>query len=78
MSLCLINYALRHEDIWGKGGVAPPFSTSAVDGGDSSGSLPCRFMPEERAPGTHWIRGWVGPRASLNALIGARCPEFFN
>jgi hypothetical protein len=27
-----------------------------------SGQLarPCRFTPEERAPGTHWIGGWVG------------------
>jgi hypothetical protein len=24
------------------------------------------FIPRERAPGTHWIRGWVGPIASLD------------
>jgi hypothetical protein len=24
------------------------------------------FTPGERAPGTHWIGGWVGPRASLD------------
>jgi hypothetical protein len=29
-----------------------------------------RFTPGERTPGTHWIRGWVGPRAGLDA--GAR------
>jgi len=23
------------------------------------------FTPRERAPGTHWIGGWVGPRAVL-------------
>jgi hypothetical protein len=27
LSLCLINEALRHEDIWGSGGIAPPFLT---------------------------------------------------
>jgi hypothetical protein len=27
-----------------------------------------RFTPGERAPGTHWIGGWVGPRAGLDAM----------
>jgi hypothetical protein len=27
---------------------------------------PGRFTPRERAPGTHWIGGWVDPRASLD------------
>jgi hypothetical protein len=53
--LCLISYALCHEDIWGSGGIAPPFFASALDGGEWSASRPCRFTPEERAPGTHQI-----------------------
>jgi hypothetical protein len=28
-------------------------------------SRPGRFTPGEREPGTHWIGGWVGPRAGL-------------
>jgi hypothetical protein len=28
----------------------------------------CRFNPEEGAPGTHWIGGWVGARAGLDAV----------
>jgi hypothetical protein len=24
------------------------------------------LYPRERAPGTHWIRGWVGPSAGLD------------
>jgi hypothetical protein len=31
-------------------------------------SRPGRITPKERAPGTHWIRGWVGPRAGLDNL----------
>jgi hypothetical protein len=29
---------------------------------------PVHFTPRERAPGTHWIGGWVGPKASLNTV----------
>jgi hypothetical protein len=25
-----------------------------------------RFTPGERAPGIHWIGGWVGPRTGLD------------
>jgi hypothetical protein len=44
------------------------FSTSALVGGEWSASRPCRFTPWERAPGTHWIGGWVGPTASLDGM----------
>jgi hypothetical protein len=40
--------------------------TSALTGGEWSDSRPGRFTPGERAPGTHWIGGWVDPRASLD------------
>jgi hypothetical protein len=26
------------------------------------------FIPRERAPSTHWIGGWVGPRVGLDAV----------
>jgi hypothetical protein len=42
------------------------FLTAALAGGEWSASLPGRFTPGERAPGTHWIGGWVGPRAGLD------------
>jgi hypothetical protein len=41
------------------------FLTSALAGGDCSSSRPGRFTSEERAPGTHWIGGWVDPRAGF-------------
>jgi hypothetical protein len=44
------------------------FLTSALVGGKWSDSRPCRFAPGERAPGTHWIRGWVGPKAHLEDI----------
>jgi len=42
--------------------------TSALDGGEWSASLPGRFTPRERAPCTHWIGGWVGPRTGLKEI----------
>jgi hypothetical protein len=42
------------------------FLTSALDGGERSSSHPGHITPGERATGTHWIEGWVGPRAGLN------------
>jgi hypothetical protein len=42
------------------------YLTLALDGGDWSASRPGYFTLRERAPGTHWIGGWVGPRAILD------------
>lgn len=42
------------------------FFTSAAVGGEWSASQPGHFTPGERASGTPWIGGWVGPRGSLD------------
>jgi hypothetical protein len=45
--------------------MAPPgicWITSALAGSEWSASRPGRFTSGERAPGTHWMGGWVGPR----------------
>jgi hypothetical protein len=39
-----------------------------LDGGEWSASRPGRFTPGLRVPGTHWIGGWEGPRADLDAV----------
>jgi hypothetical protein len=51
------------------------FLTSALDGCEWSVSRPGRFTPRERAPGTHWIGGWVGPRAILDAMVKRKLPS---
>jgi hypothetical protein len=43
--------AICHEDVWGSGGIAPPFLTSLLDVGEWSASRPDRF--------THWMGGWM-------------------
>jgi hypothetical protein len=48
------------------------FLTSALVGGEWSASRPGRFTPGERALGTHWIGGCVGPRAGLDNMEKAK------
>jgi hypothetical protein len=47
---------------WGSGCIAPlhAFLTSALHGGELSASHPRRFTTRKRAPGIHWIGGWLG------------------
>jgi hypothetical protein len=42
--------------------------TSALYGGEWSALHPGCFTPRERAPGTHWTGGWVGPRDVLDMV----------
>jgi hypothetical protein len=43
--------------------------TSALEGGEWSASSSGRLTPRERVPGTHWIGGWMGPRAVWDAMV---------
>jgi hypothetical protein len=49
--------------------------SSALDGGEWSTSCPGRFTPRERAPGIHWIGGWVGPGVGLDAVGKGKIPS---
>jgi hypothetical protein len=42
-----------------------------------SGQLhaPAALPPEKEPPGTHWIGGWVGPRAVLKAVVKRKFPS---
>jgi hypothetical protein len=51
------------------------FFTSALYGGKWSASSSGRFTTRERAPGTRWIGGWVGPRAGLNMVSKRKIPS---
>jgi hypothetical protein len=49
--------------------------TSSLDGSEWSASRPGRFTPTQRAPRTHWIGGWVGPWAVLDAVVKRKIPS---
>jgi hypothetical protein len=50
------------------GGTALPILNSALDDGEWSATRFSRFKPGERAPGTHWKRGWVGPKRGMDIV----------
>jgi hypothetical protein len=54
------------------------FTFTLLDGGEWSVTRPGRFIPGEGGAGTHWIWGWLGPRASPEAVtkgkISLHCP----
>jgi hypothetical protein len=49
--------------------------TSALDLGELSASRTGRFIPKERATGTHCTGGWVGPRAVLDTVVERKIPS---
>jgi hypothetical protein len=61
---------------WGCGGVIPRILDLGTRR-ECSASRPGRFIPRERAPGTHWIGGWVGPRAVLDTVVKRKIPSLF-
>jgi hypothetical protein len=68
LSLCLITQFAKKTYEGMKGGIALPFLTTDLDGGNGSASQPGYFTPGERAHSTHCIGGWLDPRASLEAM----------
>jgi hypothetical protein len=72
--LCLT----KHHAMKAYGGVdvyRHAFLTSALDGGEWSASRLGRFTPRERAHGTHWVGGWVGPKTVLDAMVKRKIPR---
>jgi hypothetical protein len=69
-------WAPRHESVLVEWKYSSTHSlTSALDAGEWSALRPGRFTPRERARGTHWIGGWMGPRAVLDAEVKRKIPS---
>jgi hypothetical protein len=66
LSLCLTNKALHHEGVWGSGCIDPGFLDLGTWWRWVVSFTPQPLYPREKAPSTHWIGGWVGPRAGLD------------
>jgi hypothetical protein len=64
----LTQLTTKPDYVWGRGGMAPPIFTLVLDRDEWSASNPSHFTPWETAHSTHWIGGWVGPKADLDAV----------
>jgi hypothetical protein len=71
MSLCLTKHHAM-KTYWMSGDTAPRIVNL---GTRWSASRPGRFTLRERAPGAHWIGGWVDPRALLEAVVKRKIPS---
>jgi hypothetical protein len=64
--LCLTeNHAMKVY--WGVEVELHAFLTSTLDGSEWLAS-----RPAHSTPGAHWIRGWVGPRTGLDAVVNRK------
>jgi hypothetical protein len=59
----------------GEWSTAARILTLALDGGEWSPSGPGRLTHGERSPCTHWIEGWVNPRAGLDEVVKKKNPS---
>jgi len=76
VALCFFNCAPRHEGVSGEWRYSSIYSlTSVLGGGERSDLRPGHFTPKERAPATHWIGGWVSPRAGLDTVVKRKIPS---
>jgi hypothetical protein len=73
---CFFKWAPCHEDVLGEWKYSTTHSLIwALEGGEWSASRSGRFTLRERAPGTHWIGGWVGPSVILATEVKRKMPS---
>jgi hypothetical protein len=69
LSLYLTNLALRRAGVWGRGCIdAPRFLDFGTSWRWVVNFTPRPLSPRGRIPDTHWIGGWVDPRAGLDDM----------
>jgi hypothetical protein len=74
--MIFLNLAQCHKGVLGEWKYSSTHSlTSVLDEGEWSDSRPNHFTPREKAPGAHWIGGWVGPSAVLDAVVNKKIPS---
>jgi hypothetical protein len=60
---------------WGNGSIAPHIFDLCTICRWVVSFTPWSLYPQERVPGIHWIRGWVGLRAVLDTVVRRKIPS---
>jgi hypothetical protein len=68
LSLCF-NWTPLHEGVLGSGGIAPRVLHLGTRWGWVVSFTSRLLTTRKSAAGTHWIGGWVGPRADLYTVV---------
>jgi hypothetical protein len=75
LSLCFFKLATRYEGVLGSGDIAPHILDLGTKWRWVVSFTPPPLYPQGKGPGTHWIGGWVGSRAVLNAVVKRKIPS---
>jgi hypothetical protein len=62
------NWTRPHGDVQGRGGEAPYILNLGSRSWELSSRFG-RFTHRETTPGSHWLEGWVDPRAALDVMV---------
>jgi hypothetical protein len=74
LSLCLTKYHAM-KAYWGSGGTSPRILHLDTRWRWMVSFTGRPLYPRVRASGTHWIGGWVGPRADLDTVMKRKIPS---
>jgi hypothetical protein len=74
LSLCF-NWAPLHEGVLGSGVIAQRIPDLRARWRWVVSFTPRPLYPRERAPGIHWVAGWVGTTADLDARARRKIPS---
>jgi hypothetical protein len=74
LSLCLTEHHAM-KTYGESGGIAPRILDLGTRKRRVVSFTPRPLYPRKKAPGTHWIGGWVGPGAVLDAVVKRKIPN---
>jgi hypothetical protein len=73
LSLCLTKHRAM-KTYWGSGGTAPCILDLCTRWSWVVSFTHRPLYPQGKSPGTHWIGGWMGPRAGLDTVAKRKIP----
>jgi hypothetical protein len=70
-----VNKVPRHEDVWGSGDIPPHFLNLGTTWRGVVNFTLQPHYPQRKVPHSHYIGGWVGPGACIDAVAKRKIPS---